>query len=163
MSAGSGIDHSERNDPWPDLPGSGTEPVHYIQMWVWPDRHGLDPSYAQRDVTADLATGDLVPIASGDPSRHAALSIANRGATLYAARLPAGGSVTVPAARFTHLFVVHGAVRVVGAGDDAPLTLAAGDALRGTDAAATDVASDDGAEILAWTMDSALGETLPGD
>lgn len=39
MSAGSGIQHSEWND--------GSEPVHYVQMWVRPDRLDLPPSYEQ--------------------------------------------------------------------------------------------------------------------
>ncbi|GAA1482025.1 pirin-like bicupin family protein [Gordonia sinesedis] len=160
LSAGAGVDHTERNDPWPDLPGSGTRPVHYIQMWVAPDRHGIEPSYAQRDVTADLASGELVAVASGDEEKDAALSIANRAATLYAARLPTGGSVTLPSARFTHLFVVDGTVAVSG---DRPqsavdLHLSSGDALRGTDTGGEAVTTDAGAEILVWAMDTALGE-----
>ncbi|MFT4044170.1 MAG: pirin family protein [Gordonia sp. (in: high G+C Gram-positive bacteria)] len=175
MSAGSGIDHSERNDPWPSLPGSGTHPARYVQMWIVPDRHGIEPSYEQRDISAQLSTGELIAVASGDPDTNAAIGIANRHATLYAARLPAGTSVSLPAGRFIHLFVVAGPATVdtatvdtatvdVATVDVAPASahvtaIAAGDSLRGTD---TDpvilTAGPGGTEILVWKMDRTLGE-----
>ena len=61
MTAGSGIQHSEWND--------GPDPVHYVQMWVRPDRLDLPPSYEQTEL--DLTTGELVPVASG-LAKHAA-------------------------------------------------------------------------------------------
>lgn len=146
MSAGSGIQHSERNDTWPDLPGSGEAPVRYIQMWVAPDVHGLTPSYEQADVSAALATGELVAVASGVPGLDAAVHIHNAGATLYAARLPAGTTVAVPAARWTHLFIVAGDVRV----GTSPLHT--GDALRATETPIGNVTAERDAEILIWTM-----------
>ncbi|MGW5522104.1 pirin family protein [Gordonia sp. NPDC003950] len=157
MSAGSGIDHSERNDPWPDLPGSGTETVHYVQMWVLPDRHGTEPSYAQCDISTELAAGSLVTVASGDPDRHAAISIANSGATLYAARPSGKQTLTMPSARFTHLFVVHGAV-VVTDDEGNRLELAAGDAARGVDTGGESLTAREPSEILIWAMERALGE-----
>jgi redox-sensitive bicupin YhaK (pirin superfamily) len=47
MSAGTGIWHSEKNP-------SRTEPVHFVQMWVLPDREGTDPSYQQHDINGEL-------------------------------------------------------------------------------------------------------------
>ena len=41
MAAGSGVRHSEFN------PSSST-PVHFLQIWIEPDRKGLPPSYADR-------------------------------------------------------------------------------------------------------------------
>ncbi|MDS1114121.1 pirin family protein [Gordonia westfalica] len=155
MSAGTGVEHSERNDPSPELVGSGTEPVRYVQMWLMPDRHGLTPSYDQADVADRLATGELVPVASGDPDRRAAISVANAGASLYAARLGPGGTVELPAARFTHLFVVEGRAEVTVDGESAVLN--PGDAVRGVDAELVSVTADTGAEILVWSMATGLG------
>ncbi len=41
MSAGTGIRHSEFNP-------SATEPVHLYQIWIEPERAGLQPSYGQK-------------------------------------------------------------------------------------------------------------------
>ena len=160
MSAGTGVEHSERNDSWPGLPGSGTEPVRYVQMWLMPDRHGLEPSYDQADVTDRLAAGELVPVASGDPDRGAAISVANAGATLFAARLSPGGTVELPTARFTHLFVVEGQAAATVEGESA--TLNAGDAVRAVDAELMSITSGAGAEILVWSMATGLGGSSAG-
>src|SRR5262245_32286979 len=41
MTAGTGIRHSEFNP-------SPTEPVHLLQIWLLPERRGLEPSYEQK-------------------------------------------------------------------------------------------------------------------
>ena len=42
MSAGHGVEHSEFN-------ASSDAPVHFLQVWVQPDRSNAAPAYAQRD------------------------------------------------------------------------------------------------------------------
>ncbi|MCH5641025.1 MULTISPECIES: pirin-like bicupin family protein [unclassified Gordonia (in: high G+C Gram-positive bacteria)] len=152
MSAGSGVRHSERNDPWPDLSDSGRSPVRYIQMWVMPDNHGLEPSYEQANVSDLLRPGKLVPVASGEDGVDSAIRIANAGATLYAARLTPGQCVEVPPARFTHVFVTAGEVVI---GDD---RLGDGDALRADDADGLAITATSDAEVLVWAMNKRLGE-----
>ena len=66
MSAGSGIMHSEYN-------ASKTEPVHFLQIWIFPDQRGLKPSYEQQSIQP---AGEYfsVKTASGKDS-HALLQI----------------------------------------------------------------------------------------
>lgn len=149
MSAGTGILHSERND----LPETAGEPVHFVQMWVLPDEYGRDPSYEQLDISSQLTPGALVAVASGDPAHDSAIRIANRRATLHAARLEPGQRITVPTARFTHLFVARGSVTV----DDRHLLT--GDTLRATGYGGTAVVgAAPGTEVLLWSMNARLGE-----
>ena len=148
MSAGRGIRHSERNDD----AESPDEPVHLVQMWLMPDEHGIDPGYEQLDIGGELQPGRLVTVASGAPGRDSAIRIANRGATLSAARLNAGQQTTVPTARFTHLFVTRGEVEVDGD------RLAVSDAVRAQDFGGSTVRAVTDAEVLIWSMDSRLGE-----
>ncbi|MDQ2810381.1 MAG: pirin family protein [Actinomycetota bacterium] len=139
MSAGSGIRHTEMNP-------SRTQPSHGVQMWVVPDQR-VEPSYAQADVSADLDSGALVPVASGSNS-DAALSLHQRGATLWAARLVGGVSVEVPDGAWVHLFVPIGSADLEAAG-----RLSAGDAARMSRAGSRRLqAAADLTEILIWQM-----------
>jgi quercetin 2,3-dioxygenase len=138
MSAGRGIRHSEMN-------ASATADVHLVQMWVPPDTSGIDPGYEQRDLSDSLTAGGLVPVASGQ-GHDGAVHIHQRDAVLWAGRLGAGASVTVPDAPHAHLFVALGAAVLDGAGH-----LATGDAVRLTGAGArTLTAGPDGVEVLIW-------------
>jgi redox-sensitive bicupin YhaK (pirin superfamily) len=136
LSAGSGILHAERTD--------GDEPVHFVQMWVRPDEPGLTPGYAQHDVGADLASGELVPVASGTRS-DAAIRINQQAADFLVGRLRPGSQVILPGAAYMHLFVAHGAVELEGTGE-----LGAGDAARITDGGGLRSTGD--AELLVWTF-----------
>lgn len=152
MSAGTGVEHSERNDTWPARPESGRTPVRFIQMWLMPDEHGRAPSYDQADVEAELAGGALIPIASGVKTVDSAIRIANASSTLYAARLPTGGRITVPTTRFTMALVTRGDVVFDDVG------LRAGDAVRGADVGGESITATSDAEVLIWSMNRALGE-----
>ena len=44
--AGTGITHSEYN-------ASGTEPLHFLQMWIEPAQRGTEPRYQQRAFPRD--------------------------------------------------------------------------------------------------------------
>ncbi|HEX5587638.1 MAG TPA: pirin family protein [Acidimicrobiia bacterium] len=137
MSAGSGITHSEMN-------ASGTADVHLVQMWVLPDTDGIAPGYEQRDVNDALERGGLVPVASGQ-GHEGAITLHQRDAVLYAARLTSDETVAIPDAPHVHVFVAVGSVAL----DDEALV--AGDAVRLTDAGAPMLrAGAEGAELLVW-------------
>jgi redox-sensitive bicupin YhaK (pirin superfamily) len=139
MSAGTGIWHSEMNP-------RGDRDVHFVQMWVLPDTERIDPGYEQLDINGALDRGGLVPIASGR-GHDAAIGIRQGDAVLWGGRLAPGEAVTVPDARWVHLFVARGAVELEGAG-----RLGTGDAARLTEAGSPRLVADaaDGAEVLIW-------------
>ena len=151
MSAGTGILHSEKNDSWRLQGDRHADPVHFVQMWVVPDADGVEPGYAQREIDAELLSGAFVPVASGIPEHDSAIRIKNRYATLHAARLSPGQTVTVPEAPFVHLFVARGDVTLEGAGD-----LRQGDAVRFTATGGQRVTAVDAAEVLVWEMHATL-------
>ncbi len=59
MSAGTGIRHSEFNH-------SKTDPVHFLQIWVVPDRQGIAPRYEQKTFPDAEKRGRLRLVGSSD-------------------------------------------------------------------------------------------------
>jgi redox-sensitive bicupin YhaK (pirin superfamily) len=57
MSAGTGLTHSEFN--------LADTPVHFYQIWIYPDEKGLTPTYDQRNFAEASWKNKLVPVASG--------------------------------------------------------------------------------------------------
>jgi redox-sensitive bicupin YhaK (pirin superfamily) len=148
MSAGRGILHSEKND----AVAYPREDVRFVQMWVAPDEDGLTPGYEQLEIGDELLRGGLVPVASGRHPGEAAISINNKHAALYAARLQPGQSVVLPEAPYVHLFLPVGEVELEGAG-----ALAEGDAVRFTATGGQRVTATTPAELLVWEMHAAVG------
>jgi hypothetical protein len=81
MRAGTGVTHSEYNH-------SETEPVHFLQIWILPDRRGLPPAYGQRTVDPGAAARGFVLLASRD-GREGSLQL-QQDAELWLTRLIAG-------------------------------------------------------------------------
>jgi redox-sensitive bicupin YhaK (pirin superfamily) len=59
MSAGPGVRHSEFN-------ASQAEPVHFLQIWILPERAGLPAGYEQKHFTDEDKRGRLRLVASRD-------------------------------------------------------------------------------------------------
>ncbi|MBK8596978.1 MAG: pirin family protein [Holophagales bacterium] len=96
MSAGTGVKHSEFNE-------SKTDPVHFVQIWIVPDRRGYEPRYGQKGFAESAKRGALLLVASGAGEDG---SIALRqDVNLYATILGAGESVTLDLAKGRHLWV----------------------------------------------------------
>jgi redox-sensitive bicupin YhaK (pirin superfamily) len=114
MSAGHGIQHSEYN-------AAQTEPVHFLQIWIQPDRVNAQPAYAQSFFDPEARRGRWSVLVSPDGA-EGSLAIRQQ-AWLRAVRLGAGEtveSVLDPARRYW-LHIASGettaAGRELGAGD----------------------------------------------
>ena len=142
MSAGTGIRHTERNAS--SL--TSRDKLRVVQMWIPPDADGRVPSYDELDVRDELASGELVCVASGMPGRSG-IHIGNRFAALHVARLAPGQSITVPDAPFGHVFVADGSATFEDIGD-----LAQGDAVRLTSTGGHRVTASTASEIMIWEM-----------
>jgi len=59
MSAGTGVRHSEQN-------ASRDEPVHFLQIWITPERRGLQPGYEQKHYEPAAKRGRLCLVGSSD-------------------------------------------------------------------------------------------------
>ena len=114
MSAGHGIEHSEYN-------GSETEPVHFLQIWIQPDRLNAQPAYAQHFFDPAARRARWAMLVSPDGA-DGSIAIRQQ-AMLRATRLHAGDVVTaaLDPARKHWLHVATGEVavgeRVLVAGD----------------------------------------------
>jgi redox-sensitive bicupin YhaK (pirin superfamily) len=116
MTAGTGVTHSEFN-------ASRSEPVHFLQIWLLPERRGLEPGYEQRSFPpAELQ--DRWGLIAAHHGRDGAVTV-HQDVDLYAARVSDGSElVHTPApGRRVWLQVARGSVEVDGE------VLSAGDAM----------------------------------
>ncbi|GAB3734666.1 pirin family protein [Luteimonas pelagia] len=120
MSAGHGIEHSEFN-------ASGDAPVHFLQVWIQPDRVNAAPAYDQRAFDPADRRGRWATLASPD-GHDGGLAIRQR-AWLRGSLLGEGESVArdLDPARRYWLHVARGAATV--SIDGASMPLSAGDAI----------------------------------
>ncbi len=139
MTAGTGITHSEFNH-------SNDAPVHFLQIWIVPDRRGLTPSYEQKTIPAETMAGRLCAVASHDGG-DGSVTI-NQDATLYTAVLAPGQAVTHAFAPGRHgwLQVARGQVALDGR------SLAAGDGAAISGEKAVTVSGESAAEILLFDL-----------
>lgn len=142
MSAGTGIRHTERNAS--SL--TSREKLRVVQMWIPPDADGRVPSYEELDVRDELASGELVCVASGMPDKSG-VRIGNRLVALHVARLQPGQSIVVPEAPFGHVFVADGSAAFEDVGD-----VVQGDAVRLTGTGGQRVTASTASEIMIWEM-----------
>jgi hypothetical protein len=139
MSAGTGIMHSEFNP-------SQTEPVHLLQIWIIPDRQGLQPSYEQRAFGLEERQGKLRLIAARD-GREGAVTI-HQDVDLYSAVLQKGDRVSyqLQPNRYGWLQVAKGEVSLNGN------ALKTGDGVALSEAESLKIGTDTNAEILLFDL-----------
>ena len=119
MSAGSGIRHSEFNH-------SKSAPVHFLQIWIVPDRGGVKPAYEQINFSREAKLGKLLLVASNE--KRDGLIHLQQDAQLYVTVLEGNQRVEHALANGRHgwVHVARGSVHVNGqllkAGDGAAIT-----------------------------------------
>ena len=139
MSAGTGVQHSEVN------PAQG-ETVHLLQIWIMPDRQGLDPGYRQKDFPLESKLARWCLLASPDAEQGSLLI--HQDARVFAARLGASETLDYPIAaqRKIYLHVARGGLQANG------YALSAGDALMYSDERQVKLEAANDAEVLLFDL-----------
>ncbi len=119
MSAGTGVLHSEFNH-------SKTDEVHLLQIWILPEKRGLEPGYEQKFFADEEKLNRFRIVASRD-GREGSVKIHQDGA-IYAALIEEGKSAaySLEKGRYAWIHVARGSVTLKGntlnAGDGAAIT-----------------------------------------
>ncbi len=139
MSAGTGVTHSEYN-------ASKKEPVHFLQIWILPERAGLPPAYEQKYFSDEEKRGRLRLVASPDAA-DGSVRI-QQDARVLAALLEPGKPVssTFDKNRLGWLHVARGSAEVNGT----PLKVGDGVGISGGEKLS--ITSKAGGEILLFDL-----------
>lgn len=139
MSAGTGVRHSEYN-------ASDRDPVHFLQIWLQPDRQGVQPSYEQKRFPEMERRGRLRLLVSPD-GRDGSIS-AHLDALLYGGLLDKGESVQqrLGPGRRAYVHVARGGVTLNGQ------PLSGGDGARVEQEVELRIEGMDGGEVLLFDL-----------
>ncbi|XQU70037.1 Quercetin 2,3-dioxygenase [Cupriavidus sp. H18C1] len=139
MSAGTGVRHSEYNHAAHDT-------THFLQIWIVPDRNGIEPGYEEKHFDAADKRGRLRLVGSRDGA-DGSVRI-HQDVRLYAGLFDGDEAATLALApgRRAYVHVARGAITVNGQ------ALEAGDAAKLEGVDAVSLAQGDGAEVLVFDL-----------
>ena len=139
MSAGTGVRHSEYNH-------STEEEVHFLQIWLEPNKRGVDPSYDQQHFPLAERRGKLVLFVSPD-GRDGSIAT-HQDAYMYGTILEAGETANhqLKKGRRAYVHLASGRARVNGQ------LLATGDGVTVTDEDQLNLEGVESAEILLFDL-----------
>ena len=139
MTAGTGVRHSEYN-------ASDIDPVHFLQIWILPERDGLEPSYEQKNFSEEEKRGKLRLVGSRD-GREGSVTI-HQDVNLYSALLDGSESVTheLEDSRKGWVQVARGSLELNGQ------VLSAGDGVALSGPQTLEIKGLDNAEVLLFDM-----------
>lgn len=105
MSAGTGVLHSEFNH-------SNENPLRLLQMWLFSDTRGLQPSWEQKRYTKDERKNKLLPVISPKNSNQKDKLAISQDATFYISNLETGQVQTynLQKDRMAYFFVIEGKI-----------------------------------------------------
>jgi hypothetical protein len=138
MSAGTGIFHSEAN-------GSKTDSTHFYQIWILPQRSGLEPSYGQKHFPVEERTNRLRLVASRDGRDGSVL--VHQDAEMLTGILDAGAEVAHSASG-RHIWVQVGSGRV----DVNGIELKAGDGAQASGEDAIRIEALERSEVIVFDL-----------
>ncbi|MBD1547760.1 pirin family protein [Roseibium aggregatum] len=139
MTAGTGVTHSEYNHSDDDL-------VHFLQIWIVPERDGLEPGYEQKTFPQVERTDALRLLGSRD-ARDGSVTI-HQDVDLYGSVLTANKSLTfdIRPGRKVWVQMVKGRLTANGQ------TLQAGDGLGILDTGPLDLVAGETSEFLLFDL-----------
>ena len=139
MSAGSGVRHSEFNH-------SSDEPVHFLQIWILPEKQGIAPSYEEKHFTAESKRGRLRLIASRD-GREGSV-VVHQDVAVFAAIVDGEDHLShvLASGRLAYLHVIRGELSANG------IALKGGDALKFSDESEIVIVNARDAEFLLFDL-----------
>lgn len=139
MSAGTGVTHSEFNH-------SRDSVVHFLQIWILPEKEGLPPSYEQRNFPEDERRDRLRLVAARN-GRDGAVTI-HQDVDVYAALLgpKSGVEHALQPGRHAWVQIARGGASVNGN------PLAAGDGMAVSSEASLRIEADGSAEVLLFDL-----------
>ena len=140
MSAGTGLTHSEFNH-------SDEDPLHFLQIWIIPERQGLTPGYEQKSWVSNSKRSGIILI--GDQFATGDVVKIHQDVRLYIATIEAGQSLTydVPNGRYAWLQIISGIVSLNGG------ELRAGDGVAVSEEPnALEITSDTSAQVLLFDL-----------
>jgi len=139
MSAGTGVAHSESN-------ASQDEPVHFLQIWIVPERRGVEPGYEQTSFPTKERSGKLRLLASRE-GREGSVKV-HQDASVYGTVLGKGERVShqLQPGRHAWVQVARGAIDLNGE------RLTAGDGAAVSDERTLALQGVDGAEVLLFDL-----------
>ncbi len=139
MSAGTGVRHSEYN-------ASDTDPVHFLQIWILPEKDGAEPGYEQKAFSDEEKRGRLRLVGSRD-GRDGSVTI-HQDVDLYASLLDGDDTIEfeLGEGRNGWVQVARGSLELNGK------VLEAGDGVALKGASTLEFGNADGAEVLLFDM-----------
>ena len=139
MSAGTGVAHSEFNP-------SDQAATHLLQIWLIPNRKGVEPGYEQRHFPLAERQGRLQLLVSPDGRENSIAS--HQDALLYGTLVGAGEELQYPltTGRVAYLHIARGQARINGE------SLVGGDGITLMDEPVVTLEGIDQAEILLFDL-----------